>query len=208
MDLTTSFTEDFLTCSICCKVYTKPMCLPCYHVFCESCLQTLIRKSIVQDNEPLCPICKKTFNSESKFEYDHALMNLIEEVSVKGNLLCSFCQLRSEQKEVVSKCLTCNELLCDVCSSSRHTFTSLTANHKVVSYKDFLAGKYELESTSIVCKKHPAMNIEFYCQCCRIPFCKDCFHFEHWCHDYVNISQAKIEIEKEAEEVLENLKKN
>lgn len=208
MDLTTSFTEDFLTCSICCKVYTKPVCLPCYHVFCESCLQTLIRNSFVQDKKSLCPICKKTFNSESKFEFDHALMNLIEELSVKGNLLCSFCQLRSEQKEVVSKCLTCNELLCDVCSSSRHTFTSLTANHKVVSYKDFLAGKYELESTSIVCKNHPAMSIEFYCQGCRIPFCKDCFYFEHRGHDYVKISQVKIEIEKEAEEVLENLKKN
>lgn len=207
MDLTTSFTEDFLTCSICCKVYTKPVCLPCYHVFCESCLQTLIRNSFVQDKKSFCPICKKTFNSKSKFEFDHALMNLIEELSVKGNLLCSFCQLRSEQKEVVSKCLTCNELLCDVCSSSRHTFTSLTANHKVVSYKDFLAGKYELESTSIVCKNHPAMSIEFYCQGCRIPFCKDCFYFEHRGHDYVKISHVKIEIEKEAEEVLENLKK-
>lgn len=206
MDLTTGFTEDFLTCSICCKVYTKPMCLPCYHVFCESCLQMLIRKSIIEDKKLLCPICKKTFNSEPKFEYDHTRMNLIEELSVKEKLLCSFCQLRSEQKEVVSKCLTCNELLCDVCSSSRHTFTTLTANHKVVSYKDFLEGKYELESTNIVCKRHLAMNIEFYCQVCRIPFCKDCLYLEHRGHDYVNISQVKIEIEKEAEEVLENLK--
>lgn len=151
MDLTTSFTEDFLTCSICCEVFTKPMCLPCIHAFCESCVQTLIRNLTVLDKNPLCPICKKTFHSESTFEYDHALMNLIEEHSVKGKLLCSFCQLRSEQKEVVSKCLPCNELWCDVCSSSRHTFTSLTANHKVVSYKDFLAGKYKAESTSIAC---------------------------------------------------------
>lgn len=207
MDLTTSFTEDFLTCSICCKVYTRPVCLPCCHSFCEVCLQTFIRKSIENDKKILCSICKKTFKSESRFEYDHALLNLIEELSVKGNLLCSFCQLRSEQKEVVSKCLTCNELLCDVCSSSRHTFTTLTAYHNVVSYKDFLAGKYEAESTSIVCKKHPGMNIEFYCRDCRISFCKDCFYFEHRGHDYVNISLVKTGIERETEKVLENLSK-
>lgn len=207
MDLTTSFTEDFLTCLICCKVYTKPVCLPCYHVFCELCLQTLIKKSIVEDKKPLCPICKKTFKSESKFEYDHALINLIEELSVTGNLLCSFCQLRSEQKEVVSKCLTCNELLCDVCSGSRHTFTTLTANHKVVSYKDFLAGKYEAESSSIACNKHPGMSLEFYCRECRIPFCKECFYFEHRAHDYVNVSLVKTGIERETENVLENLSK-
>lgn len=126
----------------------------------------LIRKLIVEDKKFFCLICKKMFNLELKFEYDYMFMNLIEEFLVKGKLLCLFCQLWLEQKEVVLKCLICNELLCDVCSSLRYMFIILIVNYKVVCYKDFLEGKYELESINIVCKRYFVMNIEFYCQVC------------------------------------------
>lgn len=147
------------------------------------------------------------FYLELIFEYDYVFMNLIEEFLVKGKLFCLFCQLWLEQKEVVLKCLICNELLCDVCSGLRYIFIILIVNYKVVFYKDFLVGKYEVESLSIVCNKYFGMSFEFYCWECWIFFCKECFYFEYRVYDYVNVLLVKIGIEREIEKVLENLSK-
>ncbi|XP_070555088.1 tripartite motif-containing protein 2-like [Ptychodera flava] len=49
-------TDNFLTCTVCTKIFRNAKILPCVHTFCEQCL----RKIVEENGELTCPICRRS----------------------------------------------------------------------------------------------------------------------------------------------------
>ncbi len=56
-----SFSEQFLTCSICLEHYREPRQLECLHSFCTPCLELIFEKHRAKRKFP-CPMCLRTYN--------------------------------------------------------------------------------------------------------------------------------------------------
>ena len=111
--------QDQVTCGICLEPYKQPRLLKCFHVFCEGCLQRLVRggKSLP------CPQCRQDTplpaggvpRLQGAF-YIHNLFVLQD--ALKTSDLCS----KHPGKEVEFFCETCDKLICSHCLVSNHKF--------------------------------------------------------------------------------------
>ena len=207
-----TITEEFLTCSICFGIYKDPKTLPCLHSFCKECIDNLTNKG--HTNAQPCPICREKFqlskNGAKDLKSNFCLKNLIEFVTSTKEVKkpCSFCSLKGETVDATSRCLTCNDLLCNQCSEHRHRSTTLTLYHQIVSLAEVNAGKYHDEIRSkqqIPCSEHKGEDMRFFCETCDVPVCRDCIVLSHQSHKCVTPSNARKQMEDNLKELLNSL---
>ena len=88
------------------------------------------------------------------------------------------CDICEDEEEANWACNQCGQNLCDACKK-RHSRTSYTKNHRVVSLLDRTeAGKENFN----ICKLHDEPHI-FFCRVCRIAICAKCQAGKHSGHD-------------------------
>jgi len=63
-----------LECSLCFRLYCKPVSTPCGHTYCKSCILAAMKYS------PLCPLCRAKLEPPSKQKYsvNIVILNLVE----------------------------------------------------------------------------------------------------------------------------------
>ncbi|XP_061182526.1 E3 ubiquitin-protein ligase TRIM56-like [Saccostrea echinata] len=208
--------EEYLTCSICFELYTEPKTLPCLHSFCKGCIDSFTKKKQNKKEYP-CPVCRETFrlsnNKAENLKTNFCLQNLIELVSSSKEVqkLCSFCDLKGENVDASSQCLTCKDFLCSECAEHRHRSTTLTLNHKIVSLSEVSAGKYNEEIRSkqqIPCSEHCGEDLKYFCETCDVPVCRDCIVLGHQNHKCVSPSDARKIMEEKLTTLMNSLKEN
>ncbi|XP_055999155.1 uncharacterized protein LOC125656750 [Ostrea edulis] len=222
--------DDTIRCPICLEEVRNPKYLPCFHTFCETCIQTFISSTAARkDNETLkaieCPVCRKrieaTNNDITSEEWALALPQnkLIVSMSVdpkkEEHKVCMFCK-RSD-KSVIAKhwCKSCMESICDECKFI-HSYVPSLQEHKILSLSDAQELKNDIEVDE-PCSVHKGKLLEVYCTnhdklCCSI-----CFATEHrMCKQVqaiedvaagmnLGIVQTKLTLFKDLLESLENL---
>ncbi|CAK6983993.1 E3 ubiquitin-protein ligase TRIM39-like, partial [Scomber scombrus] len=60
-------------CSICLDVFTDPVTTPCGHNFCKNC----INEHWNSDDQYLCPMCKKVFNSRPELHINTFMSEMV-----------------------------------------------------------------------------------------------------------------------------------
>ncbi|XP_066540878.1 E3 ubiquitin-protein ligase TRIM35-like [Hoplias malabaricus] len=118
------FSEEDLSCPVCCDIFKDPVLLLCSHSVCKVCLQRFWETKGSRE----CPVCRRR-SSLSDPPLNMALKNLCESylqersqrAAARSETLCS---LHSEKLKLF--CLDDQQLVCWVCQTSRkHT------NHKL-----------------------------------------------------------------------------
>lgn len=119
------FSEEDVSCSICCDVFKNPVVLKCSHSFCKSCLQEcwgtqgrnrdcpLCRSHSVDDPVPsliLKNLCDSVNSHEEELEEK-------EELVEDGVSDCEMCPVHSERLKLF--CLVDQEPICLVCHTSK-----------------------------------------------------------------------------------------
>lgn len=211
--LSTTLTDDFLTCTICYEIYTEPKTLPCLHSFCKECVLNFIHMNYSKGPYH-CPICRETFVwGLEGLKTNFCLQNMIEMItkaSASSKTPCSFCKLMKKDYAAVSQCLTCLDYLCEECTTSRHTFTRQTFNHNVVLLSDVREGRYDNEIRlvqKIYCSRHSTEVLRYYCVQCNITICRDCVICDHRNHEIKPIPDARKERESKISELTKLLMK-
>ena len=110
--------QDQVTCGICLEPYKQPRLLKCFHVFCEQCLQHLVREG---QSLP-CPQCRQDTplpaggvpGLQGAF-YIHNLFDIQDALEKKSDH-CS----KHEGKEAEFYCGQCDQLICSRCLVSDH----------------------------------------------------------------------------------------
>ena len=110
--------QEQVTCGICLDSYKQPKLLKCFHVYCEQCLQSLVRGGA----RLLCPQCRKVTplplggvsNLQGAFHHN-ALLDIYKTLKNSGDR-CP----KHPEKEAEFFCETCNQLLCSRCLLPNH----------------------------------------------------------------------------------------
>ena len=110
--------QEQVTCGICLDSYKQPKLLKCFHVYCEQCLQCLVRGGASLP----CPQCRKVTPlpvggvSDLQGAFHHnALLDIYKTLKNSGDL-CP----KHPEKEAEFFCETCDELLCSRCLFPNH----------------------------------------------------------------------------------------
>ncbi|XP_065923467.1 E3 ubiquitin-protein ligase TRIM56-like isoform X2 [Magallana gigas] len=211
--VTSTITEEFLTCSICFEIYKDPKTLPCLHSFCKDCINNLRQEKAGKNSIP-CPICREVFQLPTEGANDlktnFCLKNLIDFVTSTKEVkkICSFCRIKGENIDATYLCLTCNDLLCPECGDHRHRSTTLTLNHRVVSLAEVTAGKHNKEIRSkqqIPCSKHEGEDLRFFCETCDVPVCRDCIVLGHQNHKCLAPTDARKHMDENLNSLMDLL---
>ena len=109
--------QEQVTCGICLEPYKQPKLLKCFHVFCEQCLQTLVRR---EGKSLPCPACRKVTQLPASGVpglqgafFHNTIVDIYDSISSNS---CP----KHPGKEADFYCETCSHLLCSFCLVPAH----------------------------------------------------------------------------------------
>ena len=192
--------EDRITCGICLEPYKQPRLLQCFHVYCEQCLQRLVKR---EGQSLPCPQCRQVtplpVGGVSKLQgafYIHYLFEVedaLKKVSSSEQTMCNKCKKR----EAASFCRTCG-FVCQRCMEFHQEWDDFKT-HEIIDL-DTLTGDVTtlvppLKKT-LFCSKHQEKEADLYCETCDELICRDCIVRVHRDHQYDLVPESFAKQEK------------
>ncbi|XP_054716381.1 tripartite motif-containing protein 2-like [Uloborus diversus] len=174
--------SQFLKCGICSDRYENPKVLPCLHTFCERCL---LRYMPPESLTLSCPVCRQQSilpkQGVPALQTNFIISNLME--ALDHPLQCQRC----ESQPSASKCSVCEGFFCDICSK-RHQTDEETKSHRLITLSELAL--QEEKQGSLMCPKHDAQTLRFYCRDCETAICVTCTDIEHNGHLTTRLREA------------------
>ena len=167
-------------CSICSSPFTDPRLLPCLHVYCKSCLESLQSES--EGSVLTCPSCYRTTTQPSaqlpkhiKVEREAAVLKMKQQASAEAT--CGSCE---EVYTLEAYCHDCSYSICANCVDSHKKLKPLK-RHKVVSLQSVRSSQRSITWKLSYCSSHDGETVRFYCFGCSSLICSECikYHKEH-----------------------------
>ena len=192
--------EDRVTCGICLEPYKQPRLLQCFHVYCEQCLQRLVKR---EGQSLPCPQCRQVtplpVGGVSKLQgafYVHYLFEVedaLKKVNSSEQTMCNKCS----KYAYVCFCRTCG-FVCQRCKEIHHDWPDFKS-HEIIDL-DTLTGDVTtlvppLKKT-LFCATHPAKKAKLYCETCDELICRDCIVRVHRDHQYDLVPESFAKQEK------------
>ena len=212
----TEFLNDFeeeLSCHVCLGPYSQPRLLPCFHVFCLSCLERLPTK--MEDGHRVlhCPSCRQPTQLPDKgpeglttaFHINN-LMELFQTVKkVLGEGNQASCDNCNKAVSPCAFCKQCDKLLCQECVDL-HAGWGAFQSHEIIS-KDKIRTdaikRVPLKKREVAkCTDHDK-SMKIFCETCQMLICRDCTVRIHKDHVYDLVSDR---IKNRQDQILEKLK--
>ena len=196
--------QDQVTCGICLDSYKQPKLLKCFHVYCEQCLQHLVRGGAGLP----CPQCRKltplpergVSNLPGAF-YIHYLFeieNVFKKLSSSDKSTCNKC---NKKREAVCFCCTCG-FVCQPCVEIHQDWDELK-DHQVI---DPSTTHVPPLKKALFCASHPTKKAEIYCKTCDELTCQDCIVGVHRDHQYDLVAESFSKQEKVIVDSLKTVK--
>ena len=197
--------QSHMVCPMCNKLFSSPKLLPCYHSYCEQCLEKMQEHSNI-----ICLKCRNRAivpaggvkdlpnhyfmdNLINKQYLDYKLENEIE-------LKCEECD---EDDPVIVFCTNCKLFLCCFCKES-HKYSKSHCSHNLISLTELKANKELIQSKSKfpTCQEHD-LELEYYCETCEKLVCWQCWQCsgEHEDHKYDVVKKFADKYKKELKEI-------
>ena len=183
--------QNNLTCPVCYELFKNPKYLPCYHSYCEGCLEKMQVQSKI-----ICPECRKEAKVPAggvkelpnNFFINHLVDDLILKKKVDGEqeVKCDEC----DNDPVVSFCPDCNFFFCLACND-HHTRSKLYRGHAVVPLTELKSNKDTPIQAKVkipLCKEHDE-QLKFYCETCDQLVCMYCIMRKHNGHHHDSVKK-------------------
>ena len=189
--------EEQLTCAICLDLYTNPKILPCFHSFCQQCLEGLPQDPQGDNYFISCPTCRHRtqlpeptgaadFPAAFHINNLKEVHNLMIKVSGHQQVTCDICTTTN----ATGYCKECAKFLCEKCIDIHKKFPTNT-NHKVTSIDEVATSASKLlpvkQETN--CPNHNK-PLEIFCETCEDLICQHCTVRIHRDHDYDLVSDC------------------
>ena len=184
--------QNNLTCPVCYQLFKNPKYLPCYHSYCEGCLEKMQVQSKIT-----CPECRKEAKVPAggvkelpnNFFINRLVDDLILKKKVDGEqeVKCDECD---EDDPVVSFCPECNSFLCHACND-HHKRNKRYRGHGVVPLTELKSSKdapIQAKLKIPLCKEHDE-QLKYYCETCDELVCMYCTVKKHNGHHHDSVKQ-------------------
>ena len=198
------------TCQICLCTFNNPKVLPCFHKFCNDCLESITHHGAGSVEVPQCPMCRTTVDTLPTLLND--ILNVDEEFDGSDGLLGAvggeskgspsrMCKSCDEGSKAMSQCCVCDEYLCDNCVSA-HQRVRLTKDHFIVRLKGNTTPQKKTvnpiqmyvppmpDRPQSYCEVHTKEITRLYCEMCSAAVCNKCMHTEHNGHSFIYLQDA------------------
>ena len=188
--------EEQLTCAICHDLYINPKILPCFHSFCQQCLEGL-PQDCQGDNYIFCPTCRHRtqlpkptgaadFPAAFHINNLKEVYNLMIKMSGHQLVTCDICTTTN----ATGYCKDCAKFLCEKCISLHNKFPTNT-NHMVTSLDEVATFTSQLlpMKQEMNCPNHNK-PLEIFCETCEDLICQHCTVRIHRDHDYDLVSDC------------------
>ena len=196
-----------LNCAVCYEVYKKPKYLPCYHSYCEGCIEKVQRGCNI-----ICPECRETSvvpaGGVKELPNNFFINRLLDEVDLKRKVegeeeaKCNACV---EEGKAVVLCVDCVQFLCDVCYQS-HKRLKVYQDHSVCELVELQSKKKQVDirpkAKSMLCPDHD-LEMNFFCETCDQLVCHYCITIEHTGHVHNSVKVMAKKHRKELEKMIE-----
>ena len=194
--------QDQVTCGIRLDPYKQPRLLKCFHVYCEQCLQRLVRGGREGQSLP-CPQCRQDtplpvggvpgLQGAFYIHYLFDVQDALKKVSSSEQTMCNKCKKR----EATGFCRTCG-FVCQRCVETHQEWDDLKP-HEIIDL-DTLTGDVTtlvppLKKT-LFCSKHQEKEADLYCETCDELICRDCIVRVHRDHQYDLVPESFAKQEK------------
>ena len=180
--------QNNLSCPVCYQLFNNPKYLPCYHSYCEGCLEKMQVQSKI-----ICPECRKEAKVPAggvkEFATNFFINRLVDDLILKKKVAgeekvnCDDCD---EDDPVVSFCPDCNSFLCSVCNDS-HNRQKRFRGHGVVPLTELRSNKdtsaIQAKAAIPLCKDHDE-QLKYYCETCDELVCVYCTVKKHNGHNH------------------------
>ncbi|XP_038052215.1 E3 ubiquitin-protein ligase TRIM71-like [Patiria miniata] len=217
--------QGHLECPICFCRYKDPKILDCLHTFCLNCLDGMLSKQQPSTGKITCPVCRKEtpvpdaglpglldcfFLSSLVDEINQQERSLETQQQATTSPTCDACE---EGLEVVSRCIDCEENLCQLCKAA-HVRYKRTKTHRVTPVEH--PEQKEVPSADLSktyspkCQKHSNQEMYFYCETCKMMTCGICATIDHRSaeHQLSEITDAVRSYREEVNDVLKKFQKS
>ena len=181
--------ETYLTCSICLETLQDPRTLPCFHSFCQCCLEKFVKgqrekaegKVIEEFN---CPACRTEFELKDGQQVagmtrNHFICNMLEVLTIQrqpNEIPCNSCERKAP---AVSRCMECKQYLCRECLTA-HGKWPVLKKHTVFTMEELVNPENQDKTREkSTCEKHNNETLEYYCLTCKKLACVHCLLLEH-----------------------------
>ena len=187
-------------CKLCSRSLTDPRLLPCLHVFCKSCLESLQSQN---EGTLTCPTCYKTSPHPPADLPRHLRMEreiASSRVQGKGEMMCGSCENKNKAE---AYCEDCSSGVCSTCIDL-HKQLKVFKGHKVIPLNS--TQLYSIPVKPVSCTAHPCEVVKYYCTSCSILVCSECI-FDHKEHNFKRLEEAGKEERAELQSVLSEVEK-
>ena len=176
-----------LSCPVCYQVFKNPKYLPCYHSYCEECLEKIVKQSKIT-----CPECRMEAivpaGGVKELATNFLINRLVDELILKRKVegeeevRCDNCD---EDDPVVTFCPECGSFFCHVCNET-HKRAKTSCSHNIVPLTE-IKSKQDIviqpKAKAPMCKKHD-IELLFYCETCEELVCMYCTVKDHAGHEH------------------------
>ena len=194
--------HSHMVCPSCKQLFKNPKYLPCYHSYCEECLEKMQEYSMITclkcRNETIVP-AGGVKDLPSNYFIDNLVSKLILNYKLENEteLRCEECD---EDDSVVVFCTDCKLFLCHYCKES-HKYSKSHCSHDLISLTELRSNKDLIQSKSKfpTCQEHD-IELEYYCETCEKLVCVQCTG-EHEDHKYDVVKKFAYKHQNELKEV-------
>ena len=196
--------QNNLTCPVCYQLFKNPKYLPCYHSYCEGCLEKMQVQSKI-----ICPECRQEAKVPAggvkelpnNFFINRLVDDLILKKKVDGEqeVKCDECD---EDDPVVSFCPECNSFLCHACND-HHKRNKRYRGHAVVPLTELKSNKDAPIQAKVkipLCEEHDE-QLKYYCETCDKLVCMYCTVTKHNGHNHGSVKQMATKHRKELKKI-------
>ena len=193
-----------LACPVCYQVFRNPKYLPCYHSYCEECLEKMQKHSKIT-----CPECRKQTRVPAggvkELPNNFFINRLVDEFILKHkvdgeeDVKCDKCD---EDDPVVSYCPDCSLFLCQVCNEA-HKRDRSSNGHGIVLLTELRSNKdvpIQAKVKVALCKEHD-YELKHYCETCEQLVCLYCTMKEHSDHSHDTVKKMADKHRKKLQKI-------
>lgn len=199
-------------CGICHGTFINPKVLPCFHTFCQACLE----RNQEHPDKITCSRCQQECVLSSRgitgllpdFTVKECQNGLLadELIGAGGSHCCTGCKNLSAS--AIVHCVDCNHYLCQDCMVA-HQLLNLEGHRIYNLSSDGLDLKDESKYLAsgnggnagndgekmVPCPRHKTDYLKYFCVTCNVPICKECTVLDHpsGLHNFESLNDVGIE---------------
>lgn len=184
-------------CGLCHGPFVSPKVLPCFHTFCEACLE----RNQEHPGKITCSRCQQECILTSRgvpgllpdfTVKDHSIQ---EDLITQTSSHCTSCKNLSIS--AIVHCIDCNLYLCQDCMMA-HQLVNFDG-HRIynisldaLDLKDDTKSGFIPGEKLVPCPRHKTDYLKYFCITCNVPICKECSVLEHpsGLHDFESLAEA------------------